>query len=221
MKGSCWIEYELHDNNLLIKLPVFRYLKHVRNDLLFFWFLWLHLSSSFLPLPSVRLSSVTFVLHSVWIHIIISVTLLEKLNVEVIQDDVITTCYCVLLMKLICSDVNYLDFNVFVRQLFLLLCLFSFAPLFLSTLSLFLLPLPFLFKFSSSSLLSLLLPYSLLRKMRDIKEGYSRFSKVVWGYYFIFTCVFSFSPVSQFSYFWCIPRGVWCAWLQKTKTDIE
>lgn len=56
---------------------------------------------------------------------------------------------------------SYLDFNVFVRQLLLLLCLFSFAPLFLSTFSLFLLPLPFLFELSSPSLLSLLLPYSL------------------------------------------------------------
>lgn len=56
---------------------------------------------------------------------------------------------------------NYLDFDVFFRQFLLLFRLLSLAPLFLSSLPLFLLPLSFLFKFPSSSLFTLLLPYSL------------------------------------------------------------
>lgn len=74
---------------------------------------------------------------------------------------------------------GYLNFNVFVRQFLLLLCLFSLASLLLPPLSLFLLPLPLLFKLSSSSLLSLLLSYSLSRKMGQLEIDVSHFKNTL------------------------------------------
>ena len=68
------------------------------------------------------------------------------------------------ILKLLLVMKNHLNFDVFISQLLLFLCLFAFAPLLLPSLPLLLLPLPFLFKFSSSPLLSLLLSYSLQKK---------------------------------------------------------
>lgn len=82
-----------------------------------------------------------------------------------------------------CSVVtrDYLNFDVLIRQFLLLLCLFSFAPLLFSSLSLFFLPLPFLFKLSSSPLLSLLLSYSLEKRMQLMRKDSSH--KTMFGYF--------------------------------------
>lgn len=90
-------------------------------------------------------------------------------------------------VKLFLVAKSYLNFDVFIRQFLLLLRLFSFAPLLLSSLPLFLLPLPFLFKFSSSPLLSLLLSYSLQRKMNHIRKILHMFYSHL-SFFFIHTC---------------------------------
>lgn len=51
--------------------------------LLFLGFLGLHLSSSFFPSAPFCLPSVAFVLHSVWIWIVISISLLQKLEMDI------------------------------------------------------------------------------------------------------------------------------------------
>lgn len=110
---------------------------------------------------------------------------------------------------------SYLNFDVFIRQFLLLLRLFSFAPLLLSSLPLFLLPLPFLFKFSSSPLLSLLLSYSLQRKTNHIRKilhmFYSHLSFFFHSYLFLNFLIFD--VLQQ----WCCPFG----WNHKKASEVK
>lgn len=118
-------------------------------------------------------------------------------------------------VKLFLVAKSYLNFDVFIRQFLLLLRLFSFAPLLLSSLPLFLLPLPFLFKFSSSPLLSLLLSYSLQRKTNHIRKiihmFYSHLSFFFHSYLFLNFLIFD--VLQQ----WCCPFG----WNHKKASEVK
>lgn len=91
----------------------------------------------------------------------------------------------------------YLNFNVLIRQFLLLLCLFSLASLLFSSLSLFLLPLPLLLKLSSSSLLSLLLSYSLSKGTRQLGKDISHVKNTLQMISYLFLNFLIFDVLQQ------------------------
>lgn len=131
-----------------------------------------------------------------------------------------SSCCCTMLVLISSIAMrHYLNFNVFIRQFLLLLGFFPLASLLLSALSFLFLPLSFLFKLSSSPLLSLLFSYPLLNVWHN-KYNSLHFKRFTHTLYIINCKTVHFWPVFQFSYFWCIPVEVLSVWLT-TKKDPE
>lgn len=119
--------------------------------------------------PSVlfHLSAVSFIFQSVWVQVIVSVTLLQKLKDSrsyVITDLQFSTDNHkleVVSFRMWYDLKTYLDLNLFFREFLLLFGFLPLSSLFLSAFPLLFLSLPLLFQLSPSPLLSFFLSYSL------------------------------------------------------------